>query len=72
MQKDDQPQMDLLKEENKRIAKEAEKDKKELIIKIKRLEEQLIFTPEQIHQRSQKDRESKLTLMEQNYKNLED
>ena len=45
MQKEDQPALDTLIEENKRIKNEAEDAKKELIGKIKKLEEQLISTP---------------------------
>lgn len=45
MQKEDQPALDTLIEENKRIKNEAEDEKKELIGKIKKLEEQLISAP---------------------------
>jgi len=45
IQKDDQPALDTLIEENKRIKNEAEDEKKELIGKIKKLEEQLISNP---------------------------
>ena len=45
MQKEDQPTLDTLIEENKRIKNQAEDEKKDLIGKIKNLEEQLISAP---------------------------
>ena len=75
MQKEDQPALDTLIEENKRIKNEAEDEKKELIGKIKKLEEQLISTPYQLPQSYKKERtirQQKLTFMEKNYKSLQE
>lgn len=45
IQKEDQPALDTLIEQNRRIKNEAEDEKKDLIGKIKKLEEQLISAP---------------------------
>jgi hypothetical protein len=66
MQKEDQPALDTLIEENKRIKNEAEDEKKDLIGKIKKLEEQLISAPNLLPQEYKKERnirEQKLSFM---------
>ncbi|XP_031472479.1 uncharacterized protein LOC116244724 [Nymphaea colorata] len=75
IQKEDQPNLDLLIEENRRITKEAEEEKKELISKIQKLEEQFISTPYELPQKYKEERnirEQKLSFMEKNYKSLEE
>lgn len=74
MQKEEQPSVDHLMEENRRIAKQAEEERKELISKIQRLEEQFISTPYELPQKYKEERnirEQKLSFMEKNYKSLE-
>lgn len=56
IQKEDQPALDSLIEENKRIAKEAEEEKKLLIAKIKKLEDKFISTPFELPQEYKKER----------------
>ena len=66
MQKEDQPALDTLIEENKRIKNEAEDEKKDLIGKIRKLEEQLISAPNLLPQEYKKERnirEQKLSFM---------
>lgn len=75
IQKEDQPALDSLIEENKRIAKEAEEEKKLLIAKIKKLEDKFISTPFELPQEYKKERnirQQKLSFMQQNYQKLED
>lgn len=68
------PEISQLKEENQKLSKLAEEQKKELLSKIKNLEEQLISSPNELSQKllnERKKREQKLSYMESNYINLE-
>jgi chromosome segregation ATPase len=71
----DVQELDSIKEENRRIAKEHEKEKNQLMSKINNLQKQLISSSPEVSKsyiEEREKREQKLTFMEQNYKNLEE
>ncbi len=65
IQNEEKPEIDILKQENEKLAKLAQEQKSELLVKIKALEEQFIY-PNELSQKllnERERREQKLSFM---------